>query len=260
MNKNIVISGPIRQDFQPIDNLASSTGGLPLYQRLRDRIRAELLEGIWKPGEPLPTEIELGRRFNVSLGTVRNAVLALVREGLISRRAGKGTFVARLDSSQSFDRFFLFRSGETGDDFRPEISLLSADVGRSPDRNVTERLQLKTGSKVLSIQRVQSQNGTPVCCHTSYFPAQLVPDFDAEDLTERLYPILEEKYGIYIVSAEEFLRAAEADAKIAKLLNVKAGSPVIFIERIAYTYGHKILEYRRTYGRSDKFLYKIQLR
>jgi len=254
MNKNI------SRDLELIDNWYSDPSGAPLYQRVRDQIKAELIEGIWKPGDPLPTELELGRRFNVSVGTVRHAVLTLVREGLLKRRAGKGTFVARLDPSHSFDRFFLFRSGESGDDFRPEIRLITADVGKCADRAVTEKLQLKAGSKVLSIQRVQSQSGTPVCCHTSYFPAQLVPNFDAEDLTERLYPILEAKYALHIVSAEEFLRAAEADAETAKLLSVKIGSPVIFIERIAYTYGRKVLEYRRTYGRSDKFLYKIQLR
>ena len=65
MNKNIRIkSSAVRPNFQSIDNFDASTGGLPLYQRVRDRIRAELIEGIWKPGEPLSTEVELGRLFN----------------------------------------------------------------------------------------------------------------------------------------------------------------------------------------------------
>lgn len=261
MNKaiNLAKKGAPR-DSQVVDVWDSDPGGVPLYQRVRDRLKAELIEGIWKPGDPLPTELELGRRFNVSVGTIRNAVLSLVREGLLTRRAGKGTFVSRIDPSQSFDRFFLFRSGESGSDFRPDISFLSAEVIRPVDSEISERLRIKTTDKVLAVNRLQSQNGTPVCCHISYFPTQFVPRLENEDLSQRLYPILEQKYGLHIINAEEFLRATEADSKTAKLLKIKNRAPVIFIERLAYTYGGKVLEYRRTYGRSDKFLYKIQMR
>lgn len=241
-------------------SLSISDDDRPLYQQVRDHIKARLTSGVWKPGDLLPTELELSREFEISPGTVRQAILSLVREGLLTRRAGRGTFVARIESWHSFDRFFRFREGHSGKDFRPEIHLIKTKIVKARDAEVARKLNLKQGDEALSLQRLLVQNGTPVCVYHSFLPGELAPGLQGEDLTERLYPILERKFGIYVVRAEEFLRAVEADSDIAQRLDVKKGAPVILIERIVYTFDEKIIEFRRTYGRSDRFSYKIQLR
>src|SRR6478735_3696897 len=86
----------------------------PLYQKVRSQLKEMINAGVWKPGDMLPTESELGEQFGVSAGTVKQAMLSLAREGLIIRQAGKGTFVARMSGRRSFARFFRFRDAPSG--------------------------------------------------------------------------------------------------------------------------------------------------
>lgn len=241
---------------------ALDTGGRdrPLYRQVQDRLQAALADGVWKPGEMLPTESDLGQRFQVSTGTVRQAVLALVREGLLTRRAGKGTFVARIDPSQGFDRFFRFRRDAPAADFHPQIKVLDVNTLCRAEPSILETLALAPGDEVLSIKRLQLQDETPVCFSISYFSRAMVPLLESENLSERLYPILEERFGLHVVRADELLRAVAADEEVGRLLQIDEKSPVILIERTVYTYRDRVLECRKTYGRSDKFSYKIQLR
>src|SRR3569832_1448704 len=66
----------------------------PLYQQIKELILQSLQAGEWKPGEAIPSEIDLAARFRVSQGTVRKAIDELTAENLVVRRQGKGTFVA----------------------------------------------------------------------------------------------------------------------------------------------------------------------
>lgn len=250
-------SFPVRRNIAALKTPLSDR---PLYQQLRDRLKAELADGNWKPGDALPTERELCQRFDLSPGTVRQAILALVREGLLTRRAGKGTFVARMDPSRGFERFFPFRSGTSDGQFTPDIEVLDVHVMAEADEEVLTKLDLRRPDSILSVRRLMVQHGTPVCWHQSYIPYSLVPGMEKEDLTQQLYRTMEAKFGLHVIQAEELLQAVEADAEMARLLQISEGAPVILIERVAYTFRGQVLECRKTYGRSDKFLYKIQLR
>ncbi|WP_108660951.1 GntR family transcriptional regulator [Acuticoccus kandeliae] len=232
----------------------------PLYLRVRQLLRDEIAKGAWKPGEMLPTETELGRQLGVSPGTVRQAVLSLVREGLITRRPGKGTFVARMDNSRSFARFFRFREGGTGERFDRKITVDSVAVTTDIPRAVTQHLGVRAGSRVLKVRRVVHMADRPVCIYTSYLPYRLVQGLEKRDLSaERLYQIIEEHCGVHVLRAEELLRATAATEADARLLNLPVGSPVILIERTAFTHNDTVIEWRQTIGRSDDFTYKIRM-
>ena len=77
----------------------------PLYLQIKALLSKSLEAGEWKPGEAIPSEIELARRYNVSQGTVRKAIDALATDNLVVRRQGKGTFVA----THTEERTSLFR-------------------------------------------------------------------------------------------------------------------------------------------------------
>src|SRR3954454_228000 len=66
----------------------------PLYEQIKILLTQSLQGGEWKPGEAIPSEMELAARFKVSQGTVRKAIDELATENLVVRRQGKGTFVA----------------------------------------------------------------------------------------------------------------------------------------------------------------------
>ena len=233
--------------------------GVPLYLQIRDVITSQLAHGAWKPGEQLPTEPELSARFRVSEGTIRQALLALVKDGRLTRRSGKGTFVAKPRFDQSFARFFRFRgdTGQVDPDFR--LAVIDIKVLTSVDPAVKATLDLRR-SRVLAIHRTIMQDDVVVCHYVSYLSHAEFGTLTTEDMeNSALYDVLESKFNIHIVQATETLQARAASTEDTEILQIKQGEPVIAVERVAYTYQEKPVEFRRTIGRSDKFRYEIQL-
>jgi GntR family transcriptional regulator len=233
---------------------------LPLYQKVREQLRQRIERGFWKPGDMLPTEPQLAEQFGVSAGTVKQALLSLARDGLILRRAGKGTFVARLDGSRSFSRFFRFRDAPSGKNLDPTIRVVEQRVLRAVPRAISEGLQVAAHVPVVFLRRLLLQGSVPICIYDSHLPGDLVPGLDKVPLDQdRLYLALEQHFGIHVVNADEVLRADAVQGGEAKLLNLRAGAPAILIDRTAFTHGGRIIELRRTVGRSDRFFYRISL-
>jgi GntR family transcriptional regulator len=87
----------------------------PLYRQIRDRLVHSLQAGEWRPGEAIPSEIDLAARYGVSQGTVRKAIDALSAENLLVRRQGRGTFVASHQEARAQIRFLRLRTDDGGD-------------------------------------------------------------------------------------------------------------------------------------------------
>lgn len=243
-----------------IDATPTLQAGRPLYLQIKDVLTANLVRGVWKPGDQLPTESELSRQFEVSEGTVRQAVMALVQEGRLTRRSGKGTFVARPNFDHSFMRFFRFRGGTKARKPEYSIKVLEIKPRGDVDANVRRVIGLAANAKVLSIHRAIMQDGEAVCHYVSYLSNAEFGALSKEDLeNSALYDALERKYGVHILRAVETLQARASEGEDVDILGVRPGEPVIAIDRVAYTYGERAVEVRHTVGRSDKFRYQIQL-
>jgi GntR family transcriptional regulator len=228
-----------------------------LYETVRQRLRADLDRGRWKPGEMLPTEAEISRHFGVSVGTVRQAVLSLVRMGMLTRRPGKGTFVARLDSLHGFARFFRFHDA-LGATITPSVKFI--DTIAVKDVQIATRLGIPARMPLIRVRRMLIWNDEPVCLYVSYLDKRRVKGIEKLNLEDkRLYAALEEAYGVHVVRAEELLRAGHAAKDEAELLGVEETTPVMLLERTAYLHEGAVVEWRRTIGRSDRFYYKIDL-
>jgi GntR family transcriptional regulator len=246
--------------LEQIADVAPGTEGAPLHLRIKAAISKGLTDGTWKPGEKLPTEGELSRSFGVSEGTVRQAVIALVKEGRLTRRSGKGTFATRPNFERSFARFFRFRSGAKGVKPQYAVELLKMSVEAIPDASVADHLGLTKNGKVLAIRRAIRQDGVVVVHYVSYLSERRFGTLERQDIENAaLYDVLQTKHGVYVVRALETLQARAARAQDAAILKVERGSPVIAIERLAYTYGEQVIEVRRAVGRSDTFRYEIQV-
>ena len=202
--------------------------------------------GEWGPGDAIPSEGELALRFNVSQGTVRKAIDEMAAENLLVRRQGKGTFVATHSDPRSFYRFLRLV---------PDDGVVAHSVSepRSSELVVApvaaaEALRIAPGSEVLCVERLLSFNGEPVVLDQSYLVAELFSGLTLEHLrgSERsLYSVFESDYGVRMIHAEERLRAVAADEYSANLLGVGLGEPLLLVERTAYTYGNKPVEWRR---------------
>lgn len=233
--------------------------GLPLYRRIAAGLRRRIEAGTWKPGDRIPTETALAHELGASQGTVRLAILELVKSGLLRRHQGRGTFVlgARLDNS--FSRFFRYT--QPGSDVRivPETAPLLSRLVR-PTTEVAHALGLSPRDRAGWVRRVRSFHGQPFLLIDSYFAAPLWRRLRQADLrTASLYGALRERLGIHVTRADEFLRADIAGAEEAAVLRIRRGAPVIRIERHAFTFGNRPFEYRRSVGRGDRFQYHITL-
>ncbi|RVD44738.1 MAG: GntR family transcriptional regulator [Mesorhizobium sp.] len=125
-------------------------GRTPLHIQLADIIRSQIESGVFSAGDQLPTEMELMRQHELSSSTVRQAVLALVGEGLLYRRAGKGTFVAKRHIGRDLLTFSGFSEEAVARGFRPGTRHVTVDW-RSADAALAAALNVPTDENVLTI-------------------------------------------------------------------------------------------------------------
>ena len=241
------------------EGMAQTPAFSPLYQQIKGLILQSLRVGEWKPGEAIPSEMELAVRFRVSQGTVRKAIDELAAENLVVRRQGKGTFVATHAEQQVQFRFLKLvpDSGAPGSEGPAQRDIIECRRARA-SAEVARALALRTGDTVLQIRRVLSFGGTPTILEDIWLPAAAFKGLTAERLATYLgptYALFETEFNVRMVRAEEKLRAEPATGGREQLLKVKQGTPLLSVERIAYTYKDVPMELRRGYYRTDTHHY-----
>jgi GntR family transcriptional regulator len=232
----------------------------PLYKQIKELLLDGLRGGEWRPGDAIPSEIELAARYRVSQGTVRKAIDELAAENLLVRRQGKGTFVA--SHGEPHVRFrFLRLAPDGGGTVAAERKLL--DFRRARASAETARLlELRTGDSMIVLTRLLLFSGDPVVLEEVWLPAGVFRGLTAAAITEHkgaLYNLFETQYGTRMVRAEEKLKARSADAETAKLLAVEPGHALLEVERLSYTYGDRPVEWRRGLYKTDRHFYRSEL-
>jgi GntR family transcriptional regulator len=235
----------------------------PLYQQIKVLILQSLQGGEWKPGEAIPSEMELAARFRVSQGTVRKAIDELAAENLLVRRQGKGTFVATHSEQQVRYRFLKLMpdTGELAGEGPAQRAVLECKRVRA-SAEVARSLALRTGDPVVQVRRVLSFAGTPTILEDMWLPGNTFKGLNAEQMAGYhgpTYAMFEVEFGVRMVRAEEKIRAVAADAAAAALLKVEQQTPLLSVERIAYTYNDVPMELRRGLYRTDMHHYRNEL-
>lgn len=244
----------------PMSTTASPTFS-PLYQQIKRLLMASLEGGEWRPGESIPSEIELAARYKVSQGTVRKAIDELAKEHHLVRRQGKGTFVSTHSEERTQFRFLRLAPLDGQPEGYPEGRLLECRRARA-SAEVAKLLDLRTGDGVVVIRRVLSFRDVPVVLDDISLPATIFRGLDASKFNEyrgSLYNLFETEFGTRMVRADERIRAIAADAMTAQILRVEAGAPLLCVDRVSYTYADKPVEFRRGLYRTDRHFYRNQL-
>ncbi|OZA95253.1 MAG: GntR family transcriptional regulator [Polaromonas sp. 39-63-203] len=198
----------------------------PLYQQIKGLILQSLQAGEWKPGETIPSEMELAARYRVSQGTVRKAIDEMATDNLVVRRQGRGTFVATHAEHQVQFRFLKLvpDSGTPGSEGPAQRDIIDC-------RRIVEDLWLPaTPFKGLTAERLADYHGP-------------------------MYALFETEFNVRMVRADEKIRAVPATGGLEVLLKVDRGTPLLSVERIAYTYQDAPMELRRGYYRTDTHHY-----
>ncbi len=237
------------ESIQPVPAAARGRGAAvfsPLYKQIKRLLLESLRRGEWKPAKAIPSELELASRFQVSQGTVRKAIDELAAENLLVRRQGKGTYVATHHEPRSQYRFLRLLAN---DGAVPVAHSRFVDCRRvRAPAEIAARLGLKAGAGVVFVRRLLRFASAPVVLDEIWLPARMFRGLSYERLaayTGPLYGLFESEFGVPMIRADERLRAVAADERSAELLQVQAGSPLLLVERVSYTYGDRPVEVRR---------------
>jgi len=232
----------------------------PLYQQIKTLIVRSLQAGEWKPGEAIPSEMDLAARFKVSQGTVRKAIDELSTENLLVRRQGKGTFVAT-HAEQKVQFRFLRLAPDDGEPAGAQRRFIDCRRLRAPS-DIARSLNLKSGDTVVQVRRVLSFRGMPVVLDDIWLPGQMFKGLTAEKLGEYrgpMYRLFETEFGVRMIRAEEKIRAVAADNAAAELLSLAPGTPLLSVERLSLTYDDKPVELRRGLYNTTSHYYRNEL-
>ena len=237
----------LNQAIQPGFPPSGTSGFQPLYREVKRLLTQSLIEGEWPAGAALPSETRLAQRFNVSIGTLRKAIDELVAERIVTRHQGRGTFVATHNANRLMFHFFHLVRRDGGKQYPTTRTLAFRRAKAAADE--ARRLGIAAGAPVLRIRNLLSLSGSPVILDDIVLPQALFPDLTEKIFTVRdntIYHLYQTRYGINVLRSSERLSAVLAEPDAAKLLEVKAGAPLLAINRTALSFRDTPVELRRS--------------
>ena len=231
----------------------------PLYAQVRETLIERIHSGVWKPGQLLPNEFEIGAELGVSQGTARKALDSLAADNLVVRRQGRGTFVVEHTPANVLFRFFnIFEDG--GDQILPESDGAAPHLMKA---TVEEQRALGIGpdAKVIRVERVRRHKGKPFIVEVMVLPELLYPGLAERSVVPNtVYDLFQKEYGLLVARADERVTAVLAAAAEAKALGIAVGAPLLRISRIAYGLDDVRLEWRVSLCRLDGAHYFARLK
>ncbi len=217
----------------------------PLYMQVKKRITESLVSAEWSPGQSIPSEIELAKKYNVSQGTVRKAIDDLAADKILIRRQGKGTFVST-HNEENIQLRFLRLTEMSGKKEKLENKLISFGKEKASNQ-IAKALGVSASSTLISIKRLLTFNGSPLILDLIKIPSSSFRALTAEKVIEKkgsMYRMYETDFGIQMLHADEKIKAVEASKESSTMLNIIEGSPLLSVERLSYTYDDKPIEWR----------------
>ncbi len=207
--------------------------GLPAYQKIQRAIRQRIEVKQLKPGDAVSSERELARIHNVSLMTARHALATLEREGVVERRRGAGTFVA--PPRIQFNKLMSYTEQMASRGLTPSSKVINAKLVED-EPEIAARLGQSATSRMVKIERVRLTTDEPFAMETCYLPATEFADLVNAPLGRvSLFALLEHDYGIELAYADEEVDATVAEGRVAQLLNLRAGAPLLRIRQVIYS-------------------------
>jgi GntR family transcriptional regulator len=228
----------------------------PAYKRIQTAIRQRIDAGELKPGDVVDSERELARIHSVSLMTARHALADLAQEGIVERRHGAGTFVAPPQIHFNKLHSYTEEMANLGLETRSRI-LFSGIITR--EHEIAARLGLSSTSRLIKIERVRSAGDEPVALEICYLSAEEYQAvLDAQLDRTSLFAALEQQCEVEIAYADEEIDATHADQRIARLLNIPNGTPLLRIRQLIFSTKGRATVYVTGLYRSGRHTLRIR--
>ena len=215
---------------------------------LQSKLLHEMREGMFRHAERLPSENALAERLGISRTQLRDVLAQLEREGFVSRRHGVGTVINRhvlaLAVRMDLEVEFLEMIERSG--YRPGVSLLATER-RAADAGVAERLRLDADAEVLLNARLVTADGRPAIYCEDYIPADLLRGGlpGPEELERPIFHFLKMYCGVEPCMDLTEIRATVAEGRVAELLKVERGAPLLYMDEVDYDVAGRPILYAR---------------
>lgn len=242
-----------RPQLGPIDSVSAQ----PLYLQIKNMLAQRILDGDYAPHERLPSESELMKVFGVSRITVRQALRDLHADGLVFSVQGKGTFVAKPKAIQDVQRLQGFGESMVPQGYEASTRVLSLQENR-PSQEVANALGIKQSDTVVEIKRVRFRNREPISIDHSFYPIEIGRRLAGRDLTQDIFPLLENEFNIVLDHADLRIEATLADDEQAGSLNCDVGAPVLLIRRLVLDQQGNRVAFEFLSHRGDAFQYHLR--
>lgn len=207
----------------------------PLYVQLMNNIEENINNRVFLPGEKLKSESEMAKEYGVSIITVRNAIGALIKKGLVERKQGKGTFISKPKYTRNIKKLQSFSDMCHQMGVVPGAKTLENKL-IIPDEKISKMLEIPTGTQIVFISRVRYADNEPIAIENNYFSPKysflLGEKFDNNSLFEFIKKKL--RTSVAVSTSEKRIEICKANQKEADLLNVKRNSSMLFVKSIAY--------------------------
>lgn len=232
---------------------------IPLYYQIETILRRRIVSGELAPGDILPGEQSLAQQYQVSRITVRQALAALERDGLITRKRAKGTFVSEKASPLESPKLTGSFEDLISMGIKTETKILDFGMVQVPVE-ITGQLQLTDGEEVLRVEKVRLADNRPFSYVLNYLPPQIGRRIHAEVLAGKpTLKVITDDLKIRLGEAVQKIEATIADSYVASLLNIRVGDPLLKIERVVYDRGGNAVEYVSALYRADRYFYTVRL-
>jgi GntR family transcriptional regulator len=233
-------------------------GPVPRYYQLKEILSKRIQSGEFQPGDQFPTDKDLCHEYSLSRGTVRRAVDMLVEEGRLRREQGRGTFVSPTKLSPVFFRLADFAEEMRERGREPSTELLRVQVIPA-SQEISARLQIPEGEKVIEICRLRLADGKPIAFETRHLASRLCPRLVDEDLEQQsIHSLLIDKYNIPLIRACHTIEARVLSEEEAELLQVEPGSAGFSVDRVTYTIDDRPVTWYRTFYRGDEYRFTAE--
>jgi GntR family transcriptional regulator len=232
---------------------------IPLYYQLENILRSKIEGGEALPNQKLPTEQELSREYKISRATVRQALAALVSEGLLYRKQGKGTFVTEKAGQTKSVKLTGFTEDLFSEGHQAEVKIIDIRPAPAPER-VAGILRVPAGEEVIRFKRMRSVDGGPFSYLLNYMPPEIGEKISERDLQNHtMLQLLEDKLGISLGTIRHSLESVKADVEVASLLGISVFEPVLYMETAVFAAEGQPVEVVDSFFRADRYRYTVEL-
>ena len=240
---------------QPLDK----GGFIPLYFQIQRALMEKIRSGELSEGDPLASEEELARVYQVSRMTARQALHGLKAGGYAISQKGRGTFVTRPKLEKNIMHLHGFTEDMKHLGMVPSSHLLEQIV-ISTDADLAEKLKLETGESVMRLRRLRLADGIPMALEESNIPLRQFPGLDKISFAKQsLYFILRENYGVRVAYADEVIEALSPTREEAELLTIPRKTSILSISRIIMTTSETPIEVACSRYRGDRYRASIRV-